>query len=365
LEACKAVDLKREMLNALLKHQNYHSQTEIWHNLWKTYILLLARTCQTSKFSATASVLASSASRALGGICSKFKNVNGFGFPTLTALFDAGVSPILDYASGIWGYQSYTQIDAVQNKAIRFYLGVHRFATNNAINGDVGWVPTGIRRKINMLRFWNRMIKCHDDRLTKRIFAWDIQRRRHSGSWSSDISKVFSEIGSENSFDNLLSVNLGVAKRKLCENFSSKWKNEICNTPKLRTYCTYKSHFEAEPYIFKIHNRKERSILSQFRCGILPLKAETGRYTQIPLELRHCLLCDTSSIEDESHFFFDCTYYNDLRQNFIQKVSEVYPYFVQLSNTEKLKLCMNHSLIKITAKFLCDCYSKRQIALFN
>ena len=216
-----------------------------------------------------------------------------------------------------------------------------------------------------MLRFWNRMVTSEDDRLTKKIFLWDIQKRKHAGSWSSDVFKLFKEISSENDFVNLRGVNLALAKRNLLENFNRKWENDIKSTPKLRTYCTFKTQFQAEPYIFKIHNRRERSLLSQFRCGILPLKIETGRYNQIPVELRLCLVCDTFSIEDESHFLFHCSFYNDLRQIFYQKISETYPLFTQKNDSEKLKLLMNENVVKITARFISDCYSKRQNAIFN
>ncbi len=53
-------------------------------------------------------------------------------------MYNSGVTPILDYASGIWGYTKYGKVDTVQNRAIHLYLGVHVFAQNLAINGDMG-----------------------------------------------------------------------------------------------------------------------------------------------------------------------------------------------------------------------------------
>ena len=54
---------------------------------------------------------------------------------TYRTLYNSGVTPILDYCSAIRGYQNFGYIDTVQNRAIRFYLGVHKFAPNLAING--------------------------------------------------------------------------------------------------------------------------------------------------------------------------------------------------------------------------------------
>ncbi len=64
------------------------------------------------------------------------------------------------------------------------------------------------------------------------------------------------------------------------------------------------SEIEAEPYVYIVYNRAHISILAEFRTGIPPIKIDKGRYTQIPLELRHCILCEYIPIEDENHFPF-------------------------------------------------------------
>jgi hypothetical protein len=129
-------------------------------------------------FNVTASVLANSGSRALASIYTKFDKLKGLGFTTYSKLYHTGVAPILDYCSGIWGFQKFGYLDSVQNKAIRFFLGLHRFAPNLAINGDVGWISTTVRRRVEMIRFWNRIIDMDADRLTRRVFLWDYHNRK-------------------------------------------------------------------------------------------------------------------------------------------------------------------------------------------
>ncbi len=58
------------------------------------------------------------------------------GFSTFTTLFHLEVVPILDYCSGIWGYQRTGQIDTIQYRAIHFYLGEHKFAPNLHMNSE-------------------------------------------------------------------------------------------------------------------------------------------------------------------------------------------------------------------------------------
>ena len=70
-------------------------------------------------------------------------------------------------------------------------------------------------------------------------------------------------------------------ENRLIDNYVIKWKSTIEKTPKLRTYIMFKDIFEPETYIIKCMSRRRRSLMSQFRTGILPLEIETGRYVLI------------------------------------------------------------------------------------
>ena len=71
----------------------------------------------------TAKIVAQSASRALGALIYKVK-ING-GMPAITyrKLYNCLVQPVIDYGSAIWGFKDYSCINAVFNRACRFYLG--------------------------------------------------------------------------------------------------------------------------------------------------------------------------------------------------------------------------------------------------
>ena len=92
------------------------------------------------------------------------------GFETYSKCFHTNICPILDYGAEVTGYSKVHKFDNVANKAMRVFLGVHKFAANNVLHGDMGWLPTKIRHKISMLRYWNRLIKMDNDRLTRIIF---------------------------------------------------------------------------------------------------------------------------------------------------------------------------------------------------
>ena len=79
-------------------------------------------------------------------------------FRTYTKLFNACVSPVLDYCSPVWSHRNCNELEEVQHRAMRIYLGVNKFSAKCAVIGDMGWTPGDIRRKLNLLRYWNRLV---------------------------------------------------------------------------------------------------------------------------------------------------------------------------------------------------------------
>ncbi len=110
-------------------------------------------------------------------------------------------------------------------------------------------------------------------------------------------------------FENIFITNF-CAKVKLMHNVlhqqvCSTWNQDIFNIDKLKTYVTFKQDHGTEHYVKVVRNGQHIATLSQFRCDILPLKVETGRFQDIPVEYRLCTMCEENVIETESHFFLD------------------------------------------------------------
>lgn len=58
---------------------------------------------------------------------SKIHNYKDVVFNTYEKLFHSCVVPILN--SGVWGFKTYHSIEIVQNRAIRYFLGLQRYAS--------------------------------------------------------------------------------------------------------------------------------------------------------------------------------------------------------------------------------------------
>lgn len=312
-------------------------------------------------FEVTAGFLAKSGGRALGAIYNKFRSNKGLSCKTYTKMFETGVVPILDYCSGVWGNGQLSKIDTIQNRAIHYFLGTHKFTPNLAINGDMGWVPSRVRRKVEMLRLWNRLVNMADGRLTKRIFLWD---KKIKGNWSKDIETVLRAAHMENKFVSNSRVDLTCLRKILFDNVCSEWKQDVKDVSKLRTYITFKEEYKSEPYLFNVMNRQHRSLLAQLRCGTLPLKIETGRFQNIPVEFRLCIFCSSNVIENETHFLLHCLLYNDIRTEFFNNVCNFITGFDSLNDTEKVNMMMSENCVKMTAEFVWKCFDLRQHNLY-
>ena len=220
---------------------------------------------ETLDFTLTCQMLSESAGRALGAVISKMVHNPYLYASTFKKLYDTHVIPIIDYCSGVWGFKVYENCEKLQNKAIRFFLGVHRFTSNVVIHGDTAWLNPHIRRKLNMLKLWNRILSLNDDRLTKIVLMYDINC--HKKSWSYEVKQILIECNLEHIFVNLLKCDhlIDNIKHTLLSNYVNTWQNNLESQRKLRVYKTYKTTYEEEMYVHINLSRYHRSILARLR----------------------------------------------------------------------------------------------------
>jgi hypothetical protein len=243
----------------------------------------------------------------------------------------------------------------VQNRAMRFFLGTHKFTPTLGLCGDMGWYPMNIHHKIEIVRLWNRLIAMPNNRLTKRVFNWNLS---HQEKWSMEVGRIFKSVDMEDHFTARESCNIKVIGDKIKENYRNDWTQKITEKPKLRLYKTFKQELKTENYVSSNISRSERSFFAQLRFGILPIHIETGRFTRKPLEERTCNICNNGEVEDEEHFLLNCDKYQHLRDNLMKKCIDKDPTFVQFCNPEKVQYIMT-VMANHTAKFIKKAYNIR------
>ena len=162
---------------------------------------------------------------------------------------------------------------------------------------------------------------------------------------------------------------MNLVKEKLTMIDSDKLKNDIFNDrnlengSKLRTYRKFKDNLGTSHYVRTVKFRDQRRVLSNFRCGALPLAIETGRYTKPPTQLhdRLCQFCDANEVESEIHFLIECNFYSDIRESFFDRVSLVNNTFKNLCSDEKFIFIISCDETQISlAKILTTMFKRRK-----
>ena len=105
-----------------------------------------------------------------------------------------------------------------------------------------------------MIRFYHRLMKMEDNRLTKRIYMWDrfLNESDLISSWPNEVKNIFSEAGLSSTYDTNLIVNKSDIIANITNYFradqSRRMQQECQGKPKMRTFLRFKS-FDLEEAI--------------------------------------------------------------------------------------------------------------------
>ena len=344
-------------------------------NIVEQYVYLGLTLTEFLDYNVTAKLVSQSAGRALGLLIAKFKSLGGMPFDVYSKLYDSLVWPVIAYGAALWGDRTFACIDAVQNRAMRFYLGVGRYTPTAAVAGDMGWEPTIVKQWKCVGSFWSRLCNMDNSRLTKKIFLYSFHQNDKCKNWTYRVSEFFKKLNC----NEFLNIDQPISKRKLSDSIRSRlMQNYLCdwkfkvnsehgtrrNTGnKLRKYKLLKDDYRAEQYCKILMSQSHRAAFAKFRAGVAPLRIETGRYEGLHQSRRVCPFCP-DYVEDEYHVIFDCDLYNELRQELFQTAVIHNPFFANMPNEDKfIFLFSNPLMIRLCAKTRFLILQRRQLFL--
>ena len=70
----------------------------------------------------------------------------------------------------------YDSLDRAQLNAIRYFLGVHKYAANDFLIGEAGWISGRARHQLAVLRLSEPFINLPSFRTTTRGSSWDLSQ---------------------------------------------------------------------------------------------------------------------------------------------------------------------------------------------
>ena len=217
-----------------------------------------------------------------------------------------------------------------------------------------------------------------EERMTKRIYLWSHSLAGENfKNWAWKTQNLLDTI---KDFGGLLSTDElweALAQLEMME-----WKKVVAAIPinsesgeRFRYYRQLKSSPQAEEYIMSSAAIGKKRIITQLRCGCLPLEIETGRYRspKQPLSERRCQLCQ-SDVGDELHFLLKCPSLSTTREPMLEAISAIYPSFQtlpdeqqtiqtcatspEISNPTPFILCIQHHASVLTSPKTCPSRGK-------
>ena len=116
---------------------------------------------------------------------------------------------------------------------------------------------------------------------------------------------------------------------------------DMHNKPKLRRYMEFKKTLIVSNYVKQYISKARRSLIIQSITGILPIALETVRckrirdpvtktFRSLRVEERLCNMCDISETEDEIHFVFIWSLFDNyqiMEQRFFKLSLKTIPIF--------------------------------------
>ena len=241
-------------------------------------------------------------------------------------LFDKLISPIMNYAAEVWGFNKGLNIERIHLRFIKRLLGVKLSTQNNFVYGETGRMNFQNHRYIIIIKYWLKLCHANENKYIKSVYnilKTDIENHPNRNNWVSHVKRLLSTLGF---YDVWLAQSVGnikqfisLFKQRVKDVFIQNWESELSASTRATFYNTFLS-FELQPYLSQITIPKFRIALSKLRMSSHRLEIECGRWKKpnsIPLNERICRFCGI--LEDEYHFVIECKLFLNLRKQYIKE----------------------------------------------
>jgi len=261
-------------------------------------------------------------------------------------LFDAVVSPILLYASEIWGHEDNAVIEKLHLRFCRILLNVNSTTAKCMVCGELGRHPMQMLVDQRLLNYWAKIVTSKEKKLNKIVYQITYHLCRSNvmqAPWIQKVKELLNECDLYNLWlqQNPPTNMKHIVKGRITDIYVERWKNNIFESPKCYNYRMYKNDLIMEKYLLLLP-LPLRISFTRFRVANHKLPIEKGRFENIPRHERKCSVCDV--LGDEFHYLFMCPKFKDVRSLFLGK------FYSTRVNVEKYKLLMSTSNIKRLCK---------------
>ena len=165
-------------------------------------------------------------------------------------LFDKLITPILHYASEVWGFHSAPNIERVHLRFCKRILGVRIFTQNDFIYGELGRMPLYKVRLINIVKYWLKIVhgmKCQYVSVCYQLGLQNVNERNSKG-WTKSVRDLLLYYGLGDVWYNQgvgdINTFIKIFKMRLKDIDMQEWRLRLENSTRASFYQVYKTSFQ-------------------------------------------------------------------------------------------------------------------------
>ena len=163
----------------------------------------------------------------------------------------------------------------------------------------------------------------------------ELPRRRNLNGFLRSNKSLMNPVGLIYGLTNPTNFNCSRTIKSVLEaQFLQTWSTKLDSSSKGLNYRLFKDSINLEPYFVKLP-RTLFMHLGKLRTGNHRFPCERGRWQELELSERKCLLCSRQEIGDEFHYLLVCPFFNSERKRFIER------HYYSNPNILKFKALMN------------------------
>lgn len=220
------------------------------------------------------------------------------------------------YGAEIWGYAD--RLTKTENRFLKTLFKLTQSTPVTPICLDLALNPIHLIAVLKPLLYWVRLWPTQEQifyrECVKDLLALGSKVKT---PWIKHIQELTYRIGMSNLWtapDSIVREDIVRVKQCYWEAFIHQtWEVYETNTITGK-FLNHKSLPRLEPYMNRMHLHQLKTLHVQYRCGILPLRSHTTKWTNASPKSNFCPNCP-NIVETESYFMLFCPYYRTAKTN--------------------------------------------------
>ena len=253
-------------------------------------------------------------------------------YPELTVnnqllLFNSLVEPVLSYGSEVWGFSQADKLETLYLRYLKNMLCVRSSTPSCFVYKESNVFPLIVNRYVRIFKYWLKIISLPNSSLVKRVYNLLVNDMLTADdditNWVTLLKSMLEKHGmgfiwhQQQYLNNTNSFIISFFKKRINDIYSQNINASISLVSNTRLYKHLNAYSVNNAYLFTIQDKYIRRAITKFRLGSHNLMIERGRWLNLEVVDRQCMVCN--KIEDEYHVIVECTLYVEWRKKYVPK----------------------------------------------